>query len=127
MRCYDAGRRSEINGAQTADTGTVSIGGAAPVMCLGAESVRALLLQSGGAVRIPEPGDEAVVIRLSDGTAFVLGVPVYTVPDGFENGDVYLSAGNAQIRLSKTGGIEISGDVKISGSFSLNGGTVNGT
>lgn len=126
MRCYEAGRKSDMSAAQTADTGTVSVGGASPVVCLGAESVRALLLSVGGAVRIPAEGEEMAVLRLSDGTALALGAPVYTVQEGLQNGDVYIGAGTSYIKICKTGGIEISGEVRINGSLVLNGGTVNG-
>lgn len=126
MRCYEAGRKSDMSAAQTADTGTVSVGGASPVVCLGAESVRTLLLGAGGAVRIPAEGEEMAVLRLSDGTALALGTPVYTVPEGLQKGDVYIGTETSYIKISKTGGIEISGDVKINGSPVLNGGTVNG-
>lgn len=126
MRCYEAGRKADVSAAQTADTGTVNIGGPLPVVCLGDESVRALPLSANGAVRIPAVGEEMAVIRLADGTALALGMPVYTVPEGLQNGDVYIGAGTSYIKINKTGGIEISGEVRISGSLVLNGGTVNG-
>lgn len=127
MRCYEAGRKSDISAAQTADTGTVSIGGASPVVCLGAECVKALPLSASGAVRIPTEGEEMAVLRLSDGTALALGTPVYTVPEGLQNGDIYIGTETSHIKICKTGGIEISGEVRINGSLVLNGGTVNGT
>lgn len=126
MRDCESGKRVKLSSAQSADIGPVSIGGAAPAVCSGYERRNSLLLCAGGVLRMPEAGEEAAILILDDGTTLVLGAPVYTVPQGLKNGEICIKAGEAEIRLLKSGEIEISGDVKINGSLSLNGGIVNG-
>lgn len=110
-----------LNEQDSSQIGKVTIAGSDLGIYAGSERRRVRLFSPKGFVWKPERGQELLVMELKDGTAAALGAAVDT-PPGMSAGEVYIkSKGGAEIRLKNDGGVTISGDVNVEGSFSING------
>lgn len=102
------------------EVGLVSVGGSEPSVVTDGEQRRALLF--GSAAYIPRVGDEVLVIRDSEGTAYVLGRVLKGLPEDSVRGELLLSTGGgAHIRIKPNGKIELSGEISLSGTTRIDG------
>jgi len=112
-----AGRHEE----ETATAGSVTIGGDAPGVMTAGEIRGMGVWSPGGYVWRPAAGENVLVIKCGDGQRAVAGRETAAGPEGMKPGEVYIMAKGASLWLKNDGGIEISGNVNITGSLMLNG------
>lgn len=111
--------------AASADAGPVSIGGITPAVCTDGELRDAEILRPANILRLPKAEEQQAVLNLPDGKIIIIGVLSADIPEGIEAGEVYIKTDDAYIWL-KNSGVEISGNVSVSGTLTVNGREVNG-
>ena len=104
-----------------ADVGIISVGGASPTVMSEYERGSCALLSPAGLIRLPADGEEHLTMECADGTRAVLGTFVSDVPQGLQEGEIYAATDSARIWIKNDGSIELSGDVNIVGSLTVNG------
>lgn len=107
---------------ESAQLGQVTLAGTSTGVALAGERRNVVLCAPGGYRWTPERGDTVLVIKSgAEQTGCVTGTicPEEETP---EPGEVWLSvAKGAGIRLKKNGRIEIEGDIRLTGSLTVNG------
>ena len=109
----------------TADAGPVSIEGSEPAVCTEGEVRETEILRPANILRLPKIDEQQVILRLPDGKSVMLGVLSPDIPNGIEAGEVYIKTDNAVLFI-KNSGIEINGNVSVTGTLEVNGREVNG-
>lgn len=117
-------RKTELIGEAAAETGVVSIGGTDAAVQLEGERRSVGILRPANVLRIPKSEEEQLVISCGDGSRFIAGTVGGDAPSGLLPGDICIKTDNALIVLKNDGDIEIVGDVKVTGTLSVNGRTV---
>ena len=119
MADRQAGQAMEESSAQL---GQVTLAGASTGVALTGERRNVVLCAPGGYRWTPELGDTVLVIKSgAEQTGCVTG-EICPEEEAPEPGEVYLSvAKGAGIRLRKNGRIELEGDVRVTGSLTVNG------
>lgn len=114
--------RQNILPEESAQLGQVTLAGASTGVALAGERRNVVLCAPGGYRWTPERGDTVLVIKSgAEQTGCVAGA-ICPEEEAPEPGEVYLSvAKGAGIRLKKNGRIEIEGDLRITGSLTVNG------
>ena len=107
------------------DAGPVSIEGSEPAVCTDGEQRDAEILRPANILRLPRIDEEQVILNLPDGKSVIIGVLSDVVPQGLEAGEVYIKTDNATVWI-KNDGVEIDGNVSITGTLSVNGSEING-
>ena len=107
---------------RVAELGQVTLAGASTGVALTGERRNVVLCAPGGYRWTPRLGDTVLVVKSgAEQTGCIAGevCPEQSAP---EPGEVYVSvAKGAGIRLKKNGRIEIEGDVRVTGSLTVNG------
>lgn len=121
---------SNINSANTkrshsADAGPVSISGAEPAVCTDGEVRETEILRPANILRLPKVDEQQVVLKLPDGKNVMIGVISSDIPNGLSEGEVYIKTDNAVVWI-KNNGINLNGNVSVSGTLEVNGREVNG-
>ena len=101
-----------------ADVGVVTAGGACPSVLLGGEKRKLDVAAPGGVFWAPVHGEQVVVSRCGD-ELFVTGA--LADPPDLKPGELCLKCGQASVRLSPNGSVELSGTVNVTGTLLLNG------
>ena len=117
---------SKTKQTETLDAGPVSIDGTSPAVCTDGEQRDAEILRPANILRLPRLDEQQLVLNLPDGKSVVIGVLDSEVPDGMEAGEVYITTDNATVWV-KNSGIELVGNVSVSGTLKVNGRNVSGT
>lgn len=107
-----------------ADYGKVTIGGKNPAVTTDGEHRGPVILSPGGISWLPAAGQEAVLLRCTDGTEVILGCAQSGAPENMLPGEVYINSGTASMRIGADGRISIVGMVDIIGGLTVNGKTV---
>lgn len=121
MRLSEIVRRTDRALENTAETGTVTIGGESCAVQLSGERRSLEILRPANIFRIPKPEEEQLVISCGDGSRVLAGVLGGDAPDDPQAGDIYIMTDNSLIVLKNDGNIVLSGDVEISGALTVNG------
>ena len=110
-----------------ADLGITTIaGGSAGVVTRG--EVRQLpVFGPGGYIWMPESDGTVLVVKGGPGgeEQCVAGMKQGEIPGGMRPGDVYLHAGDAAVWLRSDGTLELRGNVKVTGTLTINGKSCN--
>ena len=113
------------NEKELAQTGTVSIGGEVPAVETDCEHRELKILRPAGILRLPRLAERQLVMDCGD--EFVTLGPVEgETPEGLLPGEMYIQTENAAVVLKNSGAIEITGEVRITGSLTVNGREVDG-
>lgn len=107
------------------DAGPVSIEGSEPAVCTDGEQRDAEILRPANILRLPRLDEEQVILNLPDGKSVIIGVLSDEIPQGLEAGEVYIKTDNTTLRI-KNDGVEIDGNVSITGTLRVNGSEING-
>lgn len=101
------------------NTGRVTIAGEHAAVMLEGERRELAIACPGGVRWTPKAGDDVLVLRSDEGEQYIIGLAgeAEGLPD---SGDMLLKSGECSI-LVGSGGISISGDVRIEGSLSVGG------
>ncbi len=108
------------------DAGPVSIDGTSPAVCTDGEQRDAEILRPANILRLPKVDEQQVILNLPDGKSVVIGVISSDIPEGIEAGEVYITTDNATVWI-KNSGIQLAGNVSVSGTLKVNGRNVSGT
>lgn len=111
--------------SEALDAGPVSIEGREPAVFTDGEQRETEILRPANILRLPKVDEQQVVLNLPDGKSVIIGVLSSDIPDGIEAGEVYIKTDDAAVWI-KNSGIQIDGDVSVSGKLSVNGREVNG-
>ena len=109
-----------------AEAGVVTIGGASPSVMLSGEVRDVEILSCGGLFWRPEAGDEVLTMATPEGRRF-LAFSGGEAPEGISAGEVFIKTKSAGIHLKADGGMELFGDVFVSGRLFVNGFDVGST
>jgi len=118
--------RGQRGGECTAELCRVTIGGESCAVLSDSEHRGAGVICPAGIYSLPAAGEERLLLRLKDGTYFILGTVLDSSELSLDSGDLCIKTGSAQLVLHADGGIEIEGEVSVSGSLTVNGGEING-
>lgn len=110
---------------ETLDAGPVSIEGTEPAICTDGEQRDTEILRPANILRLPKVDEQQVILNLPDGKSVIIGVLSSDVPEGIEAGEVYITTDTTTVWV-KNSGVEIEGNVSVSGTFKVNGREVNG-
>jgi len=114
-------RRTDRSCESTAEIGIVSIGGRSSAANLSGERRSLEILRPANIFRIPKPEEEQLVLTCGDGSRVIAGVLGGDAPDNLEAGDIYIKTDNSLIVLKNDGDLVMVGNVKISGTLTVNG------
>ena len=107
---------------ESAQLGQVTLAGASTGVALAGERRNVVLCAPGGYRWTPRRGDTVLVIKSGPEQTGCIAGEVCPEEEAPEPGEVYISvAEGAGIRLKRNGGIEIRGDLRVTGSLTVNG------
>lgn len=124
MRISEMLGKTDVCTESAAEIGLVSIGGADAAVKLDGERRSVEILRPANILRIPKADEEQLVISCGDGSRVIAGTVGGEAPDILEPGDIYIKTDNSLIVLRNDGDIAIVGNVKVSGTLTVNGRTV---
>lgn len=108
-----------------ADAGPVSIEGTEPAVCTDGELRETEILRPANILRLPKVDEQQLILKLPDGKSVMIGVLAPDIPNGIEAGEVYIKTDEAEVWI-KNDGIELNGNVSVSGTLTVNGREVDG-
>ena len=103
-------------------TGTVTMGSGKTAVYTDRERRGISIFAPGGYVWRPTVGQELLILKTEDGGLCASGAEVLPAPEGFADGEVYItSKGGASVWLKNDGSLYLTGAVRIDGSLYVNG------
>ena len=83
------------------------------------------VLMPSGLQRVPKQNETQLRLTCSDGTSVLLGTVGVGYETGLAPGEIFIKTDNASITIKNNGTVSIDGAVKITGSLTLNGVSLN--
>lgn len=105
--------------------GEVSIAGENPAVLADAEYRGLNVCSIGSVYWMPKAGQELVILSPDSEERCVVGCIAQT-PEGMQPGEVLIRTAGAELHIKNDGAVEIAGDVRITGTLTLNGRSLEG-
>jgi len=104
-----------------AQVAIVTIGGESPAARTDKELRGLMVAAPGGYVWLPQQDAEVLTLVCGTGETVVAGQRQSQIPEGMEQGEVYLYSGGASVLLKNSGQMILTGNVDIQGTLTVNG------